>query len=261
MASFSDVPSRCTLHVCTVARLNVCTFARLHDAPAPASVWHAASRLRDVAALLSTRGTKNQKVLSTFVKQFLREIQLLSKLEHENVMRLVGAAINEDVYCMVTDYMANGDLYEYIRDYNHTYAPTDILSFASDVCKGMIYLHAMRIVQRDLKTRNLLVDSHMTIKIADFGLSRSLNEQDIQATHCGTPFWSSPEMLSVGGCRTTAMVCAATKVKVCHQSVPCPRCTPGPVVAMAVALGLTRQNAYNAMATRMTHPQPLSTPC
>ena len=102
---------------------------------------------------------------------------------------------------MVTDFMSNGDVHDYLRESSHTSTPEQLLGFAQNVAEGMIYLHELGIIQRDLKTRNLLLDTHLQVKIADFGLSRFLDEDTVQRTqptHCGTPFWAAPEMLTDG---------------------------------------------------------------
>jgi len=98
---------------------------------------------------------------------------------------------------LVTELLELGSLAKIVRDPNCVYEHEHIRDFAVDVCRGMAYLHASKIIHRDLKTRNLLFDKHWTVKVADFGLSR---EQKIShtmktMTACGTGPWIAPEVL------------------------------------------------------------------
>eukprot|EP00948_MAST-09A_sp_MAST-9A-sp1_P003131 g3131.t1 len=72
-----------------------------------------------------------------------------------------------------------------------------IYKFAVDIARGVNYLHSkMHIIQRDLKSRNVLVDTNYNAKLADFGLSR-LQKEDGGMTACGTPAWTAPEIVKM----------------------------------------------------------------
>ena len=72
-----------------------------------------------------------------------------------------------------------------------------IYKFAVDIARGVNYLHQKQnIIQRDLKSRNVLVDDSLNAKIADFGLSR-LKDEDNGMTACGTPAWTAPEIVKM----------------------------------------------------------------
>jgi len=72
-----------------------------------------------------------------------------------------------------------------------------VLRFALDIARGVYYLHRKQsIVQRDLKARNILVDESLNAKVADFGLSRVIDEEEAnKLTACGTPAWTAPEVV------------------------------------------------------------------
>ena len=67
--------------------------------------------------------------------------------------------------------------------------------FATDTARGMKYLHSrVGIVQRDLKSQNLLIDGDNNVKVGDFGLSRKVDTTN-NMTACGTPYWTAPEVV------------------------------------------------------------------
>jgi serine/threonine protein kinase len=73
-----------------------------------------------------------------------------------------------------------------------------VYRFAVDIARAVKYLHnKQHIVQRDLKARNVLVDSSLNAKVADFGLSREIQASGPEAhlTACGTPAWTAPEVV------------------------------------------------------------------
>lgn len=64
------------------------------------------------------------------------------------------------------------------------------------VCRGLMCIHRMKIVHRDLKSANCLVNKHWTVKICDFGLSRLMTESPMRdSSSAGTPEWMAPELI------------------------------------------------------------------
>lgn len=131
-------------------------------------------------------------------ESFLKEIEILSKLKHPNVLLFIGACKTEDGLVLVTEYMENGDLYSYLRDVSVKFSWKNTLHYAVDVARGMTYVHQEGVLQRDIKSKNLLVNDRFVVKISDFGTARSNVKTSGSMTHVGTPFWAAPEMLSHG---------------------------------------------------------------
>eukprot|EP01029_Cantina_marsupialis_P025028 TRINITY_DN6563_c0_g2_i1.p1 TRINITY_DN6563_c0_g2~~TRINITY_DN6563_c0_g2_i1.p1 ORF type:complete len:727 (+),score=176.77 TRINITY_DN6563_c0_g2_i1:168-2348(+) len=132
------------------------------------------------------------------VERFRTEIELMSHLHHPNVLMFLGAVIAAKIghLCLVTELCANGNLFEFLHsEAKMTWRMR--LAMACDVARGMDYMHRRAgIIQRDLKTANLLVNDHYNIKIADFGLSRTLAPKGRQMeTYCGTPANMAPEIV------------------------------------------------------------------
>ncbi|KAG8553088.1 hypothetical protein GDO81_003261 [Engystomops pustulosus] len=123
---------------------------------------------------------------------FLKELKILSRLSDPHIIRLLGACLDEDPLCMITEYMENGDLNQFLS--SHELAEEDecmedrhnppcisfpsLLRVALQICSGMKYLSSLNFVHRDLASRNCLVGENLTIKIADFGMSRNLYAGD-----------------------------------------------------------------------------------
>uniref|UniRef100_A0A2N9F6Z8 non-specific serine/threonine protein kinase n=1 Tax=Fagus sylvatica TaxID=28930 RepID=A0A2N9F6Z8_FAGSY len=139
-------------------------------------------------------------------REFLTEIELLSRLHHRNLVSLTGYCDEEGEQMLVYEFMPNGTL----RDHLSANKSKEPLSFAMRLkialasAKGILYLHTEAdppIFHRDIKASNILLDSKYTAKVADFGLSRLAPVPDLEGTtpgHVstvvkGTPGYLDPE--------------------------------------------------------------------
>ncbi|XP_048857768.1 discoidin domain-containing receptor 2 isoform X2 [Brienomyrus brachyistius] len=120
---------------------------------------------------------------------FLKEIKIMSRLNDPNIIQLLCVCVRSDPLCMVTEYMENGDLNMFLsqREIESTLthansipsvSMSDLLHMSVQISSGMRYLASLNFVHRDLATRNCLLDRRLTIKIADFGMSRNLYSSD-----------------------------------------------------------------------------------
>ncbi|KAM4719708.1 muscle, skeletal receptor tyrosine-protein kinase [Anableps anableps] len=133
---------------------------------------------------------------------FQREAALMAEFDHPNIVRLLGVCAVGKPMCLLFEYMAQGDLNEFLRRRSPTQsvrtlsrASLSARSFSSDgeagsltcpeqlsiskqIAAGMAYLSERKFVHRDLATRNCLVGEEMVVKIADFGLSRNIYSAD-----------------------------------------------------------------------------------
>ncbi|XP_069120897.1 discoidin domain-containing receptor 2-like isoform X1 [Argopecten irradians] len=120
---------------------------------------------------------------------FHKEIKIMSQLKDPNIVRVLGVCTHEEPLCMIVEYMKYGDLNQFLLDHvpespvaQATNAKTlsygCLIYMASQIASGMKYLESLNMVHRDLATRNCLVGTNFTIKISDFGMSRSLYSAD-----------------------------------------------------------------------------------
>ncbi|XP_059293245.1 serine/threonine-protein kinase STY13 [Lycium ferocissimum] len=130
-------------------------------------------------------------------EKFQREVTLLSKVKHDNIVKFIGASM-EPTLMLVTELMRGGTLQKYLWS-TRPHCP-DLklsLSFALGISRAMEYLHSVGIIHRDLKPSNLLLTEDKTIvKLADFGLAREEADSEM-TTEAGTYRWMAPEMFSV----------------------------------------------------------------
>ena len=99
---------------------------------------------------------------------------------------------------MVMEYLPRGSIFDIIYNKNHEIHWTLVYKFAIEAARGMTRLHSESILHRDLKSKNLLVDSNWTVKVSDFGLSRLKNtllDEDARTKIAlGTLAWTAPEI-------------------------------------------------------------------
>ncbi|KAI3760333.1 hypothetical protein L1987_50727 [Smallanthus sonchifolius] len=138
-------------------------------------------------------------------KEFLTEIELLSRLHHRNLVSLLGFCDEEGEQMLVYEFMSNGTLRDHLSEkYKESLSFSMRLRIALGSAKGILYLHSEAdppIFHRDIKATNILLDSKLISKVADFGLSRLAPVADMEGVvpgHVstvvkGTPGYLDPE--------------------------------------------------------------------
>ncbi|KQJ94770.1 hypothetical protein BRADI_3g13060v3 [Brachypodium distachyon] len=127
--------------------------------------------------------------------EFLQEVLILRSVNHENILQFYGASTRHPNCCIVTEYMPEGNLYEFLHKQNDLLEINEILRIAISISKGMEYLHRNNIIHRDLKTANVLKGYGQVLKIADFGVSRIGSQEGQMTAETGTYRWMAPEII------------------------------------------------------------------
>ena len=129
---------------------------------------------------------------------FCREIEIMYKLYHPNIVKLYGH-FEDNNYCyFLMEYIPKGNLYSLMpRDKKKKLNQKIVVSIMKDIISAVYYLHSMEppIIHRDIKPENILLGDNLLAKITDFGWSNYIVDGIKRTTMCGTPIYLAPEII------------------------------------------------------------------
>ena len=162
--------------------------------------------------LVSHKKTKAQYAIKAIDKRdktnieekpyFRREVEVMYKIHHPNVVKLFGH-FEDNNYCyFIMEYISKGNIYGLIpQDKKKRLSSQIVASLIKDVISAVYYLHNMNppIIHRDIKPENVLLGDRMVAKLTDFGWSNYMQEDAKRTTVCGTPIYLAPEIIKEQG--------------------------------------------------------------
>uniref|UniRef100_A0A804QKE3 Protein kinase domain-containing protein n=1 Tax=Zea mays TaxID=4577 RepID=A0A804QKE3_MAIZE len=159
-------------------------------------------------------GHRSEQDIAALRAAFSQEVSVWHKLDHPNVTKFIGAIMGArdlniqtenghigmptNICCVVVEYLPGGALKSFlIKNRRKKLAFKVVVQIALDLARGLSYLHSKKIVHRDVKTENMLLDKTRTVKIADFGVARleASNPSDMTG-ETGTLGYMAPEVLN-----------------------------------------------------------------
>uniref|UniRef100_A0A8D0AIG1 non-specific serine/threonine protein kinase n=1 Tax=Sander lucioperca TaxID=283035 RepID=A0A8D0AIG1_SANLU len=126
-------------------------------------------------------------------QQLFREVRIMKLLNHPNIVKLFEVIETEKTLYLVMEYASGGEVFDYLVAHGRMKEKEARAKFRQ-IVSAVQYCHQRRIVHRDLKAENLLLDADMNIKIADFGFSNEFTVGSKLDTFCGSPPYAAPEL-------------------------------------------------------------------
>ncbi|KAL7012958.1 hypothetical protein ACKWTF_015120 [Chironomus riparius] len=129
----------------------------------------------------------------TSLQKLFREVRIMKMLDHPNIVKLFQVIQTDKTLYLVMEYASGGEVFDYLVMHGRMKEKEARAKFRQ-IVSAVQYLHQKRIIHRDLKAENLLLDSEMNIKIADFGFSNEFTPGNKLDTFCGSPPYAAPEL-------------------------------------------------------------------
>ena len=144
--------------------------------------------------LFDLKHLQNTNTAKVFRKLLMTEASLAGKLSHPHIVKILDAALEDDVNYMVMEYVAGSTLEQY-AEVDNLLPISTIASIAYKCCKALEYAQHQGVIHRDIKPANILYYGESDIKISDFGAATLVGSQTTQVSGIGSPAYMSPEQV------------------------------------------------------------------
>lgn len=142
--------------------------------------------------------TKEEPQWGSLWEQEIQEMNILSELNHRNVVQFIDYYVTEKHFCYVSEYASRGNLFKFIKK-NGVLDELVFIPIFKQIVEGMLYFKSQNVLHRDIKLENMLIDSDFIIKICDFGISVKMTENIKLNEFIGTPVYIAPEIVKGEG--------------------------------------------------------------
>ena len=161
------------------------------------AVVRAGRNLNDNSKVAVKIYDKGKMMTPSRKKNAEREVKILEKLDHNNVIKLIKTIENNRSLNLVMEYVSGCSLMAYLKKkQNKRLEEPEARRIFKQVLAGLEYCHGLNITHRDVKLENILIDCNHVIKIIDFGFSTCFSNDKKISLFCGTPSYMSPEIVS-----------------------------------------------------------------
>ncbi|XP_048368582.1 serine/threonine-protein kinase SIK2 isoform X1 [Sphaerodactylus townsendi] len=130
---------------------------------------------------------------SVNLEKIYREVQIMKMLDHPHIIKLYQVMETKSMLYLVTEFAKNGEIFDYLANHGRL-SESEARRKFWQILSAVEYCHSRKIVHRDLKAENLLLDNNMNIKIADFGFGNFYKSGEPLTTWCGSPPYAAPEV-------------------------------------------------------------------
>ncbi|KAL2324426.1 hypothetical protein Fmac_023484 [Flemingia macrophylla] len=159
-------------------------------------------------------GVATAAEIASLRESFWQEVTVWNKLDHPNVTKFIGASMGTSdlkiplpsrapkpppskACCIVAEFLHGGTLKHYLFKNKKNKLPYKVvIRLALDLARGLSYLHSKKIIHRDVKTDNMLLDANQNLKIADFGIAQEATNESDMTGQGGTYGYMAPEVLN-----------------------------------------------------------------
>ena len=179
----------------TVSRTRYIILNKLHSAKY-SKVYHCKLRENNQDICLKIYSAKHTRHSTTFEDQILNEINILRKVNHPCLLGCFNVFLTEQKAILEMDFMNGGDLYDFLTEHG-IQKEASVKIVARRLMSAMKYLHEVKIIHRDIKLENILLERKndiSSIKLSDFGLSIELESEMLLTEQVGTSYYMAPEL-------------------------------------------------------------------
>ena len=161
--------------------------------------------IKEVQIVPNNGAVKNQNGVrgaDQYVQSLESEIAVLSKLSHKNIVRYIGTQRDDKNLYIFLEYISGGSIVSLLKTFG-SFDENVTKIYTRHILEGLQYLHSHRIIHRDIKGGNILIDNNGIPKLADFGAAKKLADISDTAANPkslhGTPYWMAPEVIKQTG--------------------------------------------------------------
>jgi mitogen-activated protein kinase kinase kinase 1 len=130
------------------------------------------------------------------IRQLEQEIALLSEIQHPNIVQYLGTERDDEKLYIFLELVSKGSLAHLYEKYEFFY--DQVRLYTKQILLGLKYLHDRKIIHRDIKCANILVDASGTVKLADFGMAKQTDKLGMLKSFLGSAHWMAPEVVRGG---------------------------------------------------------------